>query len=279
MIAVALALGAAVAWGAADYLGGLKSRAVAALVVVAVGQATGLALIAAFVVARGEGAPEARFFAYAALAGVAGAIGIGALYRGLAVGAMSIVAPITATGAVIPVVVGVATGERPTALQAAGLAFALGGVALAARQPSSEEVRARIAAGVWLAVVAAVGIGSFFVALDAASEGGVAWALLVQRSVCVGLVLAAVAAVRPPFSFARVDLVPMAAIGALDMAANAFFALASTRGLVSVVSVVASLYPVTTVVLARLLLGERIARAQQLGVATALAGVVLITGG
>jgi drug/metabolite transporter (DMT)-like permease len=279
VIAVALALGAAVAWGAADYLGGLKSRAVAALVVVAVGQATGLALIAAFVVARGEGAPETRFFAYAALAGLAGAIGIGALYRGLAVGAMSIVAPITATGAVIPVVVGVATGERPTALQGAGLALALGGVALAARQPSSEEVRARIAAGVWLAVVAAVGIGSFFVALDAASEGGVAWALLVQRSVCVGLVLAAVAAVRPQFSFTRVDLVPMAAIGALDMAANAFFALASTRGLVSVVSVVASLSPVTTVVLARLLLGERIAAAQQLGVFAALSGVVLITGG
>jgi drug/metabolite transporter (DMT)-like permease len=279
MIAVALALGAALAWGAADFLGGIKSRAVAALVVVAVAQATGLALVAAVVAARGEGPPAMRFFVYAALAGVAGAIGVGALYRGLAVGAMSIVAPITATGAVIPVVVGVATGERPTALQGAGLVLALGGVALAARQPSGEELRARIAAGVWLAVLAAVGIGSFFVALDAASEGGVAWALLVQRAACVALVLAAVAAVRPEFSFARVDVMPMVVIGALDMAANAFFALASTRGLVSVVSVLASLYPVTTVVLARILLGERIARTQQLGVVAALSGVVLISAG
>jgi drug/metabolite transporter (DMT)-like permease len=140
-------------------------------------------------------------------------------------------------------------------------------------------MRGRVAAGAGLALLAALGIGSFLVALDAASEGGVAWALLAQRSVCLGLVLAAAAVVRPDTSFSRVDLAPLVAIGALDMAANALFAVASTRGLVSVVSVVASLYPVTTVVLARLLLGERIAAAQQLGVVAALSGVVLITAG
>jgi drug/metabolite transporter (DMT)-like permease len=279
MLAVAFALGAAVAWGAADFLGGLKSRAVATIVVVAFGQATGLVLVAAFVAARGEGPPETRFFVYALLAGIAGAVGIAALYRGLAVGSMSIVAPITATGAVIPVAVGVGTGERPTALQGAGLALALGGVVLAARQPGGETLRGRVAAGVGLALLAALGIGSFLVALDAASEGGVAWALLVQRSVCLGLVLAAAVLLRTDIGFSRVDLAPMAAIGTLDMAANALFAVASTRGLVSVVSVVASLYPVTTVVLARLLLAERISRAQQVGVAGALMGVVLITAG
>jgi drug/metabolite transporter (DMT)-like permease len=279
VIAVILALGAAVAWGAADYLGGLKSRAVATLVVVAFGQATGLALVAAFVAARGEEPPEPRFFVYAALAGAAGAVGIGALYRGLAVGAMSIVAPITATGAVIPVVVGVATGERPSTLQGAGLALALGGVVLAARQQRGADLRGRVAAGVGLALLAALGIGSFLVALDAASEGGVAWALLVQRTVCLGLVLGAALLARPDLSFSRVDVAPILAIGALDMAANVLFAVASTRGLVSVVSVVASLYPVTTVVLARLLLEERIGRAQQLGVVAALSGVVLITAG
>jgi drug/metabolite transporter (DMT)-like permease len=279
MIAVALALGAAVAWGAADFLGGLKSRAVATIVVVAFGQATGLVLVAAFVAARGEGSPATRFIVYAVLAGMAGAVGIAALYRGLAVGSMSIVAPITATGAVIPVAVGVGTGERPTALQGAGLALALGGVVLAARQPGGETLRGRVAAGVGLALLAALGIGSFLVALDAASEGGVAWALLVQRSVCLGLVLAAAVLLRTDISFSRVDLAPMVAIGALDMAANALFAVASTRGLVSVVSVVASLYPVTTVVLARLLLAERISRAQQVGVVAALTGVVLITAG
>jgi len=279
VIAVILALGAAVAWGAADYLGGLKSRVVATIVVVAVGQATGLVLVAAVAAARGDEPPATRFFVYAVLAGVTGAVGIGALYRGLAVGAMSIIAPITATGAVIPVVVGVGTGERPTALQGAGLALAFGGVVLAARQPKSEELRGRVAAGVGLALLAALGIGSFLVALDAASEGGVVWALLVQRTVCLALVLAAAVLVRPDLSFSRVDMPPMLAIGALDMAANALFAVASTRGLVSVVSVVASLYPVTTVMLARLLLGERIAGVQQVGVAAALSGVVLITAG
>lgn len=279
MIAVILALGAAVAWGAADYLGGLKSRVVATIVVVAVGQATGLVLVAAVVAARGDEPPATRFFVYAVLAGFTGAVGIGALYRGLAVGAMSIIAPITATGAVIPVVVGVGTGERPTALQGVGLALAFGGVVLAARQPKGEELRGRVAAGVGLALLAALGIGSFFVALDAASEGGVVWALLVQRTVCLALVLAAAVLVRPDFSLSRVDMPPMVAIGALDMAANALFAVASTRGLVSVVSVVASLYPVTTVMLARVLLGERIAGVQQVGVAAALSGVVLITAG
>jgi drug/metabolite transporter (DMT)-like permease len=279
MIAVALALGAAVAWGAADFLGGLKSRSIATIVVVGFGQATGLVLVAAFVAAQGDGPPEARFFVYAALAGLAGAIGIGALYRGLAVGEMSIVAPITATGAVIPIVVGVATGERPSGVQGAGLALALGGVMLAARQQGGESLRGRVAAGVGLALLAALGIGSFLVALDAASEGGVAWALLVQRSVCLGLVLAVAVLLRTDFRFSRADLTPMVAIGALDMAANALFAVASTRGLVSVVSVVASLYPVTTVLLARLLLRERIAAAQQVGVVAALSGVVLITAG
>jgi drug/metabolite transporter (DMT)-like permease len=278
VIAVALALGAAVAWGAADFLGGLKSRAVATLVVVAVAQAAGLVLVLAVVAAQGEGPPASRFLVYAVLAGLAGAVGIGALYRGLAVGAMSIVAPITATGAVIPVAVGVSTGERPSALQAAGFVVALAGVVLAARQPG-RETRSQLAAGVGLALLAAVGIGAFLVALDAASEGGVAWALLVQRSVCLGLVLAAGALVRPVLGLGRADVVPMIAIGVLDMTANAFFALASTRGLVSVVSVLASLYPVATVVLARLLLRERITRAQQAGVVGALAGVVLITSG
>jgi drug/metabolite transporter (DMT)-like permease len=279
VIAVVLALGAAVAWGTADYLGGLKSRVAATIVVVAVGQFTGLVLVAIVVVADADGLPEARYVAYAVLAGFAGAVGIAALYRGLAVGAMSIIAPITATGAIIPVVAGIASGERPTTLQGVGLALALGGVVLAARQEPNGELPGRVAAGVGLALLAAVGIGCFLLALDAASEGGVPWALLIQRSVCVALVLAVAAFVRPQFRVGWRNAAPMTAIGALDMTANALFALASTRGLVSVVSVLASLYPVTTVLLARALLGERIAGLQQAGVVTALVGVGLIAAG
>jgi drug/metabolite transporter (DMT)-like permease len=142
-----------------------------------------------------------------------------------------------------------------------------------------DQTSRRVATGVGVALVAAVGIGSFLLAIDAASEGGVGWALLVQRSVCVAIVLAVAAIARPSLRVGRENAAPMVAIGVLDMSANALFALASTRGLVSVVSVLASLYPVTTVLLARLLLGERIARTQQLGVVAALVGVVLITAG
>jgi drug/metabolite transporter (DMT)-like permease len=280
MLAVFLALGSAVAWGVADFLGGTNARRYALLGVIAVSQVAGFVVVGAVVLATTTGPPDARYVLFAVLAGLAGAVGITALYRGLAVGAMSIVAPITATGAMIPVGVGIAAGERPSWIQGVGLALALSGVVLASRDwGSSHAHRAPIAAGVGLALLGAVAIGGFLAALDAASEGGVLWTLLVQRLTMIALVVspALFAGSRLALPFGAIPIV--AAIGLLDVGANALFAEASTRGLVSVVAVIASLYPVATVILARFVLSERIGRVQQAGVGGALAGVALITSG
>lgn len=282
MLAVALGLASGIAWGAADFLGGLKSRRLAVLAVLLVSQGAGLVLISALVAARGEGPPGGDFAPYAALAAVAGVVGLAAFYRGLAVGAMSVVAPISATAAVIPVTVGVATGERPSLVQGAGVALALAGVALASREEVEEaaaEPGGRIAAGAGLALIAALGFGCFFLAMDAASDGDVLWAILVNRVTGVGVLVAVTLAVRPRLAVARDQLPGLAAIGVLDITANSLFAFAATEGLVSLVAVLGSLYPVTTILLARIVLRERVQRGQQAGAAAALAGVVLIGAG
>ncbi|HEU4449848.1 MAG TPA: EamA family transporter [Gaiellaceae bacterium] len=274
-----LALAASLSWGLGDFVAGLASRRLRLLTVLVVSQGAGLASIAVVVLVRGEGAPPTRYLGYAALAGLAGAVGLAALYRGLAVGSMSVVAPISATAAVVPVVAGLVTGERPSSLQGAGIALALAGVALASRDPGSRGRRGGVAGGVGLALVAALSFGLLLVGLGAASEGDALWATLAMRTASFGALAAATLALRRPPSLRGSDLPALAAVGLLDTAGNALFALASTRSLLSVAAVLAQVYPVVTVILARVLLGERIARAQQAGVAVALVGVALVTAG
>jgi drug/metabolite transporter (DMT)-like permease len=176
--------------------------------------------------------------------------------------------------------VGVATGDRPTSAQGAGLALALVGVALASREASEDAGRnARVATGVGLALLAAAGFGSFFLAIDAASDADVLWAILANRVTGVTILVALTLALRPRFPTSREDVGALLVVGVLDMGANVLFAAASTEGLVSVVSVLGSLYPVTTIALAHLVLRERVGRIQQAGVAATLAGVALIAAG
>jgi len=231
------------------------------------------------IVARGEGPPATEYLLIGALAGLSGLAGLAAFYRGMAVGAMSVVAPISATGAAIPVTVGIATGDRPRAVQVAGLVLALVGVVLASREAREGSAGTKVAAGTGLALVAAVGFGGFFVGLDLASEGDVLWALLAARSVDIVLLVAVGLALRPGHDLSARDLRDLAAVGVFDVAANALFAFASTQGLVSLVAVLASLYPVTTIFLARLVLKESVRTSQAVGVALALLGVAAIAAG
>jgi drug/metabolite transporter (DMT)-like permease len=278
VLAPALALAASLSWGVADYLAGLRSRRLPLLTVLLVVQSAGLASIGIVVAVRGEGPPEREALLYAVLAGLAGAVGLAALYRGLAIGAMSIVAPITATGVVVPVVFGVATGDDTSGFQAAGIVLAIAGVILAAREPGP-LARGSIAAGAGIAVVAAIAFGLILIALDAAADGDALWGTLVMRATSWSIWLVGFALLRPSLSLAPGDLRVLGLVGVLDTGANAFFGLASTRGLLSVVSVLAQLYPIVTVLLARIFLHERISRPQLLGVAAAFLGVALITVG
>jgi drug/metabolite transporter (DMT)-like permease len=275
--AIALALGASFAWGLGDFVGGLKSRSLHVLTVLALSQVAGFAAVLAWLALSGDGFPGWSTLSWAGAAGVGGCLGLAALYRGMAVGTMGIVAPISALSAAIPFTVGIASGERPGALQVVGIVLALTGVALASREPAHRG--GGRAAGVGLALAAALGFGLYFVFLDRAAEESVPWAVSTARgtssALAIGVALAVGAALRP----GRPHLPALVFVGLCDVGANVLFGLASTRGFLSVVSVLAALYPVVTVALAAMLLHERIAAMQRVGVAGALAGAALIAAG
>lgn len=277
MLAIGLALGAALSWGCGDFIGGRASRTLHVLTVLAVSQLAGTAAVAVWVVVDGGSAPSLKGVLWAMGAGIAGCFGLAGLYRGMAVGAMTVVAPISATAAIIPFAVGVATGERPGLVRIAGAALALAGVVLISREPGHSG--GGRAAGVGLALVAALGFGLYFVGLDRAAEEGAAWAVLVARGTSSTLALVFAASVGAALVVRGRSLVTVLAVGMLDVGANVLFALSTSRGLVSVVAILASLYPVVTIALARLVLTERIGRGQWAGGAAALAGAALISAG
>jgi drug/metabolite transporter (DMT)-like permease len=282
VLAVALALASSLCWGTADFMGGLQARRRPLVTVLLVSQIAALAIGVAYLAAAADPVPELGTAALAVGAGVAGCAALAAFYRGLAIGTMSIVAPVSATGAAVPVLVGVASGERPGTIQIVGIALAMVGIVLAAREPAEEGAVAApaVRASIGLALLAAVGFGSFFVLIDTATEhGGAPWALLLVRIGEVTLLGALALVMRPALPDSLRDGAPLLLVGALDFLATAFFALATQEGLLSVVSVVGSLYPAVTVVLARVVLSERVARSQEVGVVITLAGVVAISAG
>jgi drug/metabolite transporter (DMT)-like permease len=276
VLAIALGIAASLSWGVADFFGGIQSRRMPVVAVVLGSQLAGLVLIAAIVAVRGKAIPGGDFVLYAALSSVAGIVGLTSFYKGLSVGAMGVVAPLSSLAAAIPLVVGIATGDRPSTLQAAGVAVAIVGVLLASRE-AGEHGGGNVAKGAGFALISAVGFGCFFLAIDKASDSDVLWAVCVNRTVSVSLLGLALLATRPKLDLRTADARTLALVGVLDILANGFFALAATKGLVSVVAVLASLYPVITVVLARVVLKERLRAPQRVGAALALAGVALIS--
>lgn len=273
MTAIGLALAASVLWGVGDFLGGLTSRRLATLAVVAISQLFGFVGILVVALFAGGDFLGTSAIAAAMAAGVAGAVGLAGLYRGMAIGAMGVVAPISASAAVIPLTVGLAQGERPSGLALGGVALALVGVVLVSREPGAGL---RLSAGVPLALVAALGFGGYFVFMDHASADDAYWAVVVARAFSSTLALG-IAAARDALRVGSGSLPVLALIGFFDVGANLALALALNEGLVSLVSVVASLYPVGTVLLAVLVLRERPAPSQALGGALALGGVGLIS--
>jgi drug/metabolite transporter (DMT)-like permease len=268
-----LALGASLAWGVADFTGPLISRTFGTLRILFWAQLGGVAAIAIAVAVRGE-APRGPEVLFAVVAGVCGTLGLYAYYRGMQVGAMSVVAPIAGISAVIPVAFGFATGESPSPWQVAGIVAALVGVGLASVE--HREGSRRLAAGVGLALLAALGFGLYFPWMHAAGKVDFWWASLVFRSTALLVVASAVAARRTEVRLGRGPLAVAAAVGIGDTLGNVLFAASSTHGLVSLTSVLASLYPVVTVLLAAAVLHEHVAPTQKAGIILTLAGVVLI---
>lgn len=277
MLAIILALGSSLAWGTADFAGGLKSRSIALPWVLLISQSTSLALLVVTVTLSGVRPPDGGHMLHAGVAGLSEAAGIAALYRGFAVGTISIVAPVAALAPVVPLAVSVTLGEIPTPIQGIGLVLAVAGIVLASRQRRTGGAIAGRYASIVYGLLAAIGFGAFFTAMDSASEGNVPWALFIARFAAVAAValVTLLARARPAIRWTEVPSV--AGIGVLIVAGDAMYATASTVGLLGVVAVLAALHTVVTIAWAWIHLHERLDRFQQLGIATSLIGVLAIT--
>lgn len=278
-MAIVLGLAVAVAYGAADFFGGLGTRRASLAAVVVCSQAVGLLGLAVVAPLAGGRLPMPAA-SLAAAAGLVGGGGLAALYRSLATGRMSVVAPITAVGAaVLPVGWGLLRGDRPGTVALFGVAVALVAVAVVSRVPGSETEAAGGPGAIVLSVLAGVAFGVVFVVLDEINEGSGFLPLLVMRVASVtALGLGAIATGRSVLP-GRPAVPLIVGAGLLDVTANAFYLLATRAGLLSLVAVLSSLYPAITVLLARFVLHERLGRMQAAGLAMAAAGVVLIAAG
>jgi drug/metabolite transporter (DMT)-like permease len=292
-----LALMSSALWGSADFVGGLVSRRLRPVVVVAVSQSLAFVVLGVWVLSIGAWHDPHGYLPWAAAAGVVGPLALIAFYGALSTGTMGVVAPIAAAGVVVPVLIGLVSGNRPSALQYVGIALAVIGVILASGPelrsgasgpgPTSAQARAVV-----LALGAAVGFGFVLWFVARAGRTSVPMTIFTQRGVStatMGVVLL-IGAVRrssrapappvAPGSGLRLrDLPILAAVGLVDAAANGTFAQASRDGLLAVVSVLGSLYPVATALLARVILKERLQPIQLKGVTVALVGIALIGAG
>jgi drug/metabolite transporter (DMT)-like permease len=292
-LGVPLGLGSGLCWGAADFLGGLQSRRLPALTVAFWSQVAGALALAAAMVVLGV-RPIATEVAWGMAAGVGGGLALVLFYRGLAEGTMSVVAPISACGAIIPVAAALLAGDQPGTIAAFGVLTAITGVVLVSRahphRPgrdggSGQSGRGQSGRGLSgralaMALGAALGFGLFYVFMDAgtAVAGGSPLSVVAGARASSLVVLSAIAAVgwRSGLRWPGRRIGPVTLVGIGDTGANLLFGYAAIAGNLAVVGVLGSLYPVATVILARLLLGERLSTGQNAGVVLALTGVGLL---
>ncbi|WP_426566743.1 EamA family transporter [Angustibacter sp. McL0619] len=272
-MAVVLALLSSVLWGSSDFLGGLRSRIRPAMAVVGGSQLCGLLAITGVALATGAWRADTGWVPWALAAGLAGTAGLVCFYAALAAGTMGVVSPIAALGAVVPVIIGILSGERPSAVSVTGLVIALLGAVLA----SGPELRGGAGARpVALAALAGIGFGLALVFIERGARFDSVMTLTGMRLTSVTVFVVVAVAMRSLGGLRPSDALPLAVVGLGDVGANLLYALATQRGLLSITAVVGSLYPVVTVLLARFVLHERLARIQQVGVGAALLGVALV---
>jgi drug/metabolite transporter (DMT)-like permease len=275
-VAILLALLSSAMWGSADFLGGLISRRLRAVVVVAWAEAIGLALctVAALVVGGFHGPWD--WLWWGVLGGAAGSIGLGLYYAALGSGTMGVVSPIASLGVIVPVFVGFLSGEAPGGLQVAGIVAAIVGITLTSGPELTGGASAR---PVVLAVTSGALFGVFFLTVNAGADVSLLMTLWAMRAGVVSFFLVVALVRRTVGTLTGADLGLIAVVAVGDLLANLFFAIASTLGYLSITSVLSSLYPVATIFLARVVLQERLRPIQLAGAAVTMLGVGLISAG
>jgi drug/metabolite transporter (DMT)-like permease len=274
----AFAFGSSLSYGFADFIGGTTSRRIGTLPFIFCTQLISVVLASTWVLISGGRVPSLAAAAAAAGAGLGVAVGLTAFFQAMVVGKISVVAPISATGVVLPIAVGIARGERPSAAQAVGIVAAIAGVVVAARPPR-EQRTGRTQPGIGLALLAAVGTGLFLWLMAPASRYGVAWAILISRAIPAVALIAVVSITRTSLRGAIEPrtMRPILASAVLAFAGSSLYGFATLHGQLVIVSVLGALYPAVTVLLAYRLLGERLDVVHQVGIAAVLAGIVLLS--
>jgi drug/metabolite transporter (DMT)-like permease len=327
MIAAILALSASLVWGSSDFVAGVMGRRTTVWAVVLLTQLAGVAATGIVVLALGDPFPPLGGWLPAMLAGLSGVVAVVSFYTALSIGVMSLVAPISSTGIMVPVLFGLFRGERPSVIQYAGMALAVAGVIVASREPGkpaaataafdvadvfvpsgpagalaaphhwiappgaprstlpqtrrsgllrSPRQRSAATFSLIMALVAAVSIGFSYVGMDAAANYDSYWGVFLMRATSAPLVLLTFLIVRPQLGVSPRQVLPIVLVGVGDTTANTLFAVASTYGYLSVVGVLGYLYPVVTVLLAHVVLHERLAPIQRAAAAAALAGAIMV---
>ncbi len=280
MAPILLALGAALFWGVSDFIGGVQSRRWPVLTMILISQTTGLVIIAVVVAIRAVDFPSLQPTIAALAGGAVGALALATFFTAFRIGKLSVVAPIVATSAIVPVAAGLVQGERPGLIQVPGIVVAIIGVVLVSQEkaaPDSAGSGSRLA--IVLAVLTALLFGLALVGLDLGAEDDVYWSVLLFRIATVVALVATVGVLARKPTISRTDFRWVVLVGVLDLAATLMFTVAASTGLLSVVGVLASLFPVATIALARVRLGEHLAPRQLLGVALTIGGVALIASG
>jgi drug/metabolite transporter (DMT)-like permease len=274
---IILSFVSALLYGVADFSGGHASRKNSVFAVMVLSQAVGMAvaLIAAPLV--GPNAPRLADLAWGVVAGLSGCVGIMTLYRGLAQHTAAIVSPVSAlVGAILPAAFGLLLGERPSGPALIGALLCVPAILLLAYEKGETRDRAKLRSSFLYGIVAGLGFGGFFIAVSRSSPGSGLWPLLGSRAASLAIVSAIALFGRKGFSVARADRPVAAFAGAADMLANVCFLVASRGSLLFLVTLITSLYPAPTVLLARIFHGQRISWPRAAGIAFALAGVALI---
>lgn len=278
-MALLLAGFAALSYGIADFCGGFAAGRSRLLSVLLLAQLLGLLVALAGLALMPHGLPSARDLMWGFLAGLTGAMGLFMLYGGIAKSIVAIVSPASAVvGALLPVLFGLVLGERPSTLAVAGSGLCLPAILLLtwegpAGEPGGKPVRSALVYG----VLAGLGFGCFFIALSRTHPGAGLWPLVAARVASILAFVIALAWTGQPFRVGRNAWAPALAAGGADMGANILFLLACQSGLLTLVSVIASLFPAPTVILARVFLRQRLPATRWAGLALALAGVGLIS--
>lgn len=275
LLGVLFALASAATWGGGDFSGGLAARRISAFQVLALSALSGLLALGAVALITREPFPAWGAARLALLAGVAGSIGLAALYRGLSIGSAAVVAPTSGVlGAALPVLFTGLTAGAPAPIQMAGFALAIAGIFLVSRTTSGDPGAVR--RGFGLAIVAGLGFGAFFILIAKAEQGQTFTPLILSRLVQLAAALLLMRINRLPLPSVRGNPVALLS-GLLDAGGNVFYILAGQLLRLDVAAVIASLYPASTVILSAIILKEKVTAGQRIGVILCLAAILLIT--